>query len=158
MSLLLPSSGQSKKSGVPSRWRQQFCFNVGNFHRVSLRFELSVGTETNARPLCYILFGHIPVLEAGVYSFFLKSRHNCEVYSGTRWIRSGHKGHCSRGLHYAPRDHVLYSLSISLSCGFFISSSVSSLSDYLLFMWPLVAEHKNSCAWTFHIQLLVLNL
>jgi hypothetical protein len=144
--------------GCPEDGGSSFVFTLVHFHRVSLRFELSVGTETNARPLCYILFGHVPVLEAGVYSFFLKSRHNCEVYSGTRCIRSGHKGHCSRGLHYAPRDHVLYSLSISLSCGFFISSSVSSLSDYLLFMWPLVAEHKNSCAWTFHIQLLVLNL
>jgi hypothetical protein len=102
----------------------------------------------HARPLWYSWSRNVPKLEAGFYRFFLKSLQNCEVDSGTRWMRSGHKGHCSRGLHHAPRDHVLYSLSISLGCGSFrISSSVSSLpSDDLLLMLTLAARtHSFGC-------------
>lgn len=122
---------------------------VSKFHLTLVRFRgvkpkiwFQRWYKDHAKPLWQSWSWNVPKLEAGFYRFFVKSLQNCQADSGTRWLRSGHKGHCSRGLHHAPRDHVLYSLSISLGCGSFrIPSSVSSLpSDDLLLMLILAAR------------------
>ena len=120
----------------------RFHLTLVHFRGVKPTIWFQCWCKDHARPLWHSWSWNVPKLEAGFYRFFLKSPQNCEADCGTRWMRSGHKGHCSRGLHHAPRDHVLYSLSISLGCGSFrISSSVSSLqSDDLLLMLTFAAR------------------